>query len=174
MRNCIASESTANNAEKIAKQYSPIDQPSEFAKANMQVSKQHLHSLGLALGYCYDHSPIITNPTDDNRINLIDHYQPLASLGVFAPHIKLNTDYCLYDILPVGYTLLAFTDLPEDLEDYKKMFEQHHLELTIILLPPHWQNIYPQRYYLLRPDWHIAWHGNQLPKKINELLNYLS
>jgi 2-polyprenyl-6-methoxyphenol hydroxylase-like FAD-dependent oxidoreductase len=174
VRNINIAKRNAEDAAKIREQYPLETAPQAFAQENERIAKQHAISPGIALGYCYHHSPIIfttTNPHDDNP----SLYQPAALPGFFTPHFFIQPEKSLYDLLQANYTLLI-KDSVKNLECdlMTKIFSKKSIPLKILTLSQiKNKNLYPSRYYLLRPDWHIAWSGETIPPNLEEFINYL-
>ncbi len=149
LRNLTFSKKNAEDALAIKQKYSPQLQPKEFAQENARIAKQHGSSLGVAMGYAYLTSDeIITEPNFKYNDDPI-HYNLIAKPGFFAPHIMLDKNNCLYDKLPRDYCILT-----------------HDNSFSLPAIKLNGKQIYDCQYYLLRPDWHIMWCGNDK----NELL----
>ena len=69
--------------------------PLEFAAENERIAKQHAISLGVAMGYCYQDSPIIINASSNYRPENWSDYFPIAEPGFFAPHCHLTENKSL-------------------------------------------------------------------------------
>ena len=139
------------------------------AKDSQQLARQHSISLGIALGYCYQSSPIIYSPAKKFRSSL-RYYKPRAEAGFFAPHCLLRNKN-IYDYFSPCYILLSRNKMTKGIEE---VFNKRKIPLQILELAMDEINeMYPKNFYLLRPDWHIAWLGDNLPKNLCHFIDNL-
>ncbi len=78
----------------------------------VEENEKSWHPVGVHLGYIYDPSPIVV---PDGSAKLVDDtigYRPTAFPGARAPHVWLAPEKSIRDFFGVGFTLLAFADLP--------------------------------------------------------------
>jgi hypothetical protein len=120
-------------------------------------------SLGIALGYRYDDSPVCVPdgspaPTDDGSV-----YEPTSQPGSRAPHVWLADGCSTLDLLgPDGFTLLCFgADEPTPLCEAA---HARAVPLTVRHVDDETaRRVYEQPLVLVRPDGHVAWRGDTLP-----------
>lgn len=115
-------------------------------------------SAGLQLGERYEDSPIICpdkSPAPDDRWDI---YTPLDRPGGRAPHDWVTPGQALYDLFSKGFTLLNFgpTDATAPLETAAQV---RGLPLKTVRLANR-NDPYRTTLVLVRPDQHIAWHGD--------------
>lgn len=174
IRNIKTAKKNAEDGRQARKTYPPEIMPEEFAKENARIANQHAVSPGIALGYCYIDSPIIMHADQPVYQDNPFVYQPTAEPGYFAPHCYVTPNKCLYDYLQPSYTLLVTENMAEDdLNLIVEPFLQKNVVLNILMLTS--ENIkkhYQKTFYLLRPDWHIAWCSDALPSCVEDLVNH--
>lgn len=173
MQTILAAKKNAQDAASIREKY-PLDRfPDAFAKENERISRQHSISSGLSLGYCYTDSPIIFQ-VENHQYNDPSVYELKALPGFFTPHC-IAENKSIYDFLSVCYTLLiTHAYINDEIEPISKLFFKKGILFKILFLPnSEVQTLYSKKYYLLRPDWHIAWCGEDLPNDIDHFLNHL-
>jgi hypothetical protein len=171
IRNLYAAKKNAEDANQIRTLYPPEIMPENFAKENQRIAQQHAVSVGLALGYRYHASPIILYEKDNFSSNDLQNYQPIAAAGFFAPHYNLSSRKCLYDILNIGFTLLTNEKVDNKIIN---AFAEKGITLSILQTSSsEMKKLYPRKFYLLRPDWHIAWVGDKIPNDLISFVTYL-
>ena len=129
-----------------------------------QAKRREFKSLGVVLGYRYEHSPVIAYDEalrDDRPNTHPGHYQPTDHPGCLAPHLWISPHESLYDLFGSGFTLLVSRDgAPADLECAAKEALALGIPLqTLKLFRDDVQALYRCRYTLIRPDQHVAWRG---------------
>lgn len=172
--NLAASKKNAYDARQVRELYPPETRPNEFSYENERLAKQHAISLGIALGYCYTDSPIIFNADKNSEFDP-SLYHPKARPGFFAPHFQVSAEKIFYDGLQLSYTLLINAGTTEArIATIKQAFLARHLSLIVFNLSyDNAKKLYDQNYYLLRPDWHIAWCGAELPTDLDTFIDLL-
>lgn len=135
IRNLKAAEKNASDAIAVRTQFPPATMPKEFAEENARVAKQHAHSSGIALGYCYN-----TNEPPMKQ----SEYTPTCKPGYFLPNVVINSQSIYEKLSPTHWTLMVCGK-------EKIKFQLPHLKICHVP-----ENTYPTRYILIRPDWHIA------------------
>jgi 2-polyprenyl-6-methoxyphenol hydroxylase-like FAD-dependent oxidoreductase len=131
----------------------------------MEGTKAEWESMGVALGYAYQNSPICVPdgtpaPPDDPH-----KYIPTARPGHRAPHVWLADGRSILDLFGRGFTLLRFEgDDESEVGDFGAVAAQQRLPVRIHdIRNNNARDIYQQRLVLVRPDGHVAWRGAKLP-----------
>jgi len=135
--------------------------------AEIKVAKiREFSTLGVVKGYHYSGSPIVADDGSAPPPRDFRKYQPSAHPGCIAPHVWLEDGSSLYDHFGQGFTLLA-TDgsaiSPAATKFPLKILRQAGL-----------RDLYGARYALIRPDQHVAWRGDELPRDLGALLGHAS
>jgi hypothetical protein len=128
--------------------------------------------LGIEAGYRYINSPLIwpadgEGPDADNP-----DYIPTTWPGFRLPHVWLKDGTAIHDHLGKGYILLRFENGREDLSALISEFEKQGAPFeTLSLDDPHAVEVYEgYELFLLRPDLHIVWRGNEAPVDLVKLV----
>ena len=125
---------------------------------------------GIFLGLSYAGSPIVADdgsspPPDDPNA-----YTPNACPGARAPHAWL-AHAALHDVLASEFTLLRFGGAP-DPAPLLAAAEARGLPLAVVAAEdPAARDIYGADLALIRPDHHVAWRGNRLPRDCRALVD---
>lgn len=132
-------------------------------------------SIGVQLGARYDGSPIVVS---DRPAPLDSHteYVPSSVPGGRAPHFwigeRREKGSSLFDQLGKGYTILCFEQPGEDVICLKKAAHRRGVPLTVLpVVHEEAHALYGVRKALIRPDQHIAWSGNVIPRDVEKLLD---
>ncbi|RXT54244.1 hypothetical protein [Bradyrhizobium betae] len=125
--------------------------------------------VGVELGYSYAGSPLVCTETGSLPDWSVTTYTPQTTPGVRIPHMWLKDGRALQDILGQNYTLLDLRGTC-DLSDLQAAFSSIDAPLEVVHLDePHIQEIFGFGLFLLRPDLHIVWRGNDAPKRMQSL-----
>lgn len=125
---------------------------------------------GLNFGYYYDRSPIIAY--DDERQPGYSMYAFTASTvsGCGTPHFWLRDGRSLYDAMGDGCALLRF-DSRIDVTPREAAAAERRVPLKVIdVTREEAGEPYRETLILARPDQHIAWRGETLPRDPMELI----
>lgn len=121
--------------------------------------------LGIEAGYRYIESPLIwpepgEGPDPDNHV-----YVPTTWPGARLPHVWLADGSAIHDHLPEGYALLRFDNHRVDMSELIDRFAERGAPFEVIAVDdPHAVEVYEgYELFLLRPDLHIVWRGNDAP-----------
>lgn len=162
LNNLKAAQKNADDMMELRRKHNPSQDPEGFAKANAVLAKQHTYSLGATMGYAYFNSGLTllqkeqsTKPMDQSV------YQPTVAPGYFLPHCWIEKRKSVYDVLSAtSWTLIISGEKDTThVGQWQEKFENSRLALEIL----HMQNAtYPYKYVLIRPDWHVAFVGNEL------------
>lgn len=162
LNNLNAAQKNADDMMGLRKKYNPMEDPKGFAKANAVLAKQHIHSLGATMGYAYfDSALTLLQEGQSTKAMEQSVYQPTAAPGYFLPHCWIEKQKSIYDILSETHWTLIISGEKEAtyVQQWKKNFDNSNVILDIFHVN---SGIYSCRYVLIRPDWHIAFAGNEL------------
>jgi len=80
------------------------------------------------------------------------------------PSVHLADGRALFDLFGKGLTLLRFTDI--DVEPVVEAARQRGVPLEVVdVRDPHARGLYERDLVLIRPDQHVAWRGNAVPRE---------
>ena len=137
---------------------------------------QEFNTLGVVLGYHYEHSPVIVPDGSTAPGHDFVNYIPTARPGHLAPHAWMHDGSSLYDHFGPAFTLLASKDTPSAAIDQARM-QAKAAGMPLKVIQPNEAGVathYPTRFTLIRPDQHVAWRGNAWPHASNGLIEQVS
>jgi 2-polyprenyl-6-methoxyphenol hydroxylase-like FAD-dependent oxidoreductase len=134
-----------------------------------------MHSMrGAEYGYSYAGSPIVSEEPGNEPVWDRQIYMAHTRPGIRAPHMWLRSGIPLQDAIGEHFTLLDF-GAGADVSHLMAEFRARGAELTVLKLnEPHMRKLYDRNFYLLRPDMHIAWRGNELPRDTGALVDLVT
>jgi 2-polyprenyl-6-methoxyphenol hydroxylase-like FAD-dependent oxidoreductase len=120
-------------------------------------------TIGLQIGYRYDGSPIVVPeevvaPKDDP-----EQFVASAHPGSRAPHATLGDGSSMLDLFGNGFALLRFGDAQAAPLEAAAQARGVPLR-TETLDEPSAAELYERKLVLVRPDGHVAWRGDNLPR----------
>ncbi|WP_123026579.1 FAD-dependent monooxygenase [Mycolicibacterium stellerae] len=132
---------------------------------HIQRSKfSEFHSAGLVLGYTYGQPSPDTTVHQANQKSAVptdlDHYTPNTEVGSRLPHCLDDQQRPLFDALGRGFTLLGPEPHSPAAIATRNQAHTFNLPLDIVERPTTLPA--PYDWLLIRPDQHIAWHGNHI------------
>lgn len=136
--------------------------------ANVEQRKSN-EMIGAELGYRYVDSPIIDNvpggPQHDLRA-----YFPTTWPGARLPHMWLTNASAIQDRLrSERYTLIDVAG-GHDASPLLAAFEALGAPLDVLVLADsRLRTVYERDLILVRPDMHVAWRGDRLPRAVDDL-----
>ena len=121
--------------------------------------------LGIEAGYRYMDSPLVWPESDEGPDANNPEYVPTTWPGFRLPHVWLEDGSAIHDHLGQGYTLLRFDNDRVDMSGLVSEFAKFGAPLEVISFDdPHAVKVYEgYEFFLLRPDLHIVWRGNDVP-----------
>lgn len=156
------------------------DESPEGAASRSRVGKE-LYDLnvkqyccgGLNFGYFYDQSPMIAYDGTEHPTYTMDQFTESTIPGCRTPHVWLKGHRSLYDELGAWFTLIRL-DPSIDTTDLEATANQRGVPITILdLTPSEAGPAYTHKLTLSRPDQHVAWRGNSIPKNPLELIDQI-
>jgi 2-polyprenyl-6-methoxyphenol hydroxylase-like FAD-dependent oxidoreductase len=130
---------------------------------DVEHSKMH-GMVGVESNYSYAGSPLIAYEAGNVPEWETSRYVPHTRPGVRIPHMWLDDGAAMQDILGYDYTLL---DLRGDCDaaPVQAAFDTLGAPLAVVHRDePRVRSVYDASIFLLRPDLHIAWRGDRLPR----------
>ncbi len=162
LNNLKAAQKNADDMMALRKKYNPSEDPDGFAKANAILAKQLTYSLGATMGYAYFNSQLTLLQKEQSTMPMEQSaYQPIAAPGYFLPHCWVEDQTSIYDVLsPTNWTLIISDEANNThVNAWKEKIENPQRPLNILYIK---NALYPYKYMLIRPDWHIAFVGDEL------------
>ena len=119
--------------------------------------------IGAELGYRYVDSPLIWDEPGGPE-QMFRTYDPTAWTGVRLPHVWVKPGVSIQDLVGRTYAVLRMGPKAEPVDSIVAAFREIGAPITVLDFPDdRFRALYGCSYFLVRPDLHIAWRGNQLP-----------
>lgn len=126
----------------------------------LAVTEAHRYSPeGFSFGYHYADSPLVVGGEEQADITM-GGYEQRARVGFRLPHVWLDDQRSLFDVLGPEFTLLR-TDGGVDVRSWTDAAAEQRIPLTVVDVPGRWSGRYGADLLLVRPDQHVAWMGGQ-------------
>ena len=138
--------------------------------------KEEFVSMGVVLGARYDGSPIIvsdgTSPPPDDRAK----YTPSGCPGGRAPHYWIEDKVSLYDKVDEGFNLLCFIKTEQEiLNKFEFACKKYGIPFNSIKIDEAGiRDLYKANYVIIRPDHHVGWRGDKIPKDMENIMGTLT
>jgi 2-polyprenyl-6-methoxyphenol hydroxylase-like FAD-dependent oxidoreductase len=133
-----------------------------FGVRIMEEDRPQYLTVGIQLGERYEGSPIIcsdpSEPPPDAIADPWDSYTPRDRPGARAPHFWLTKNRAAFDEFGKDFTLLDF-GADADASGLAKAAQARGMPLKVLQLDAP-AGLYHRKLVLVRPDQHIAWHGD--------------
>ena len=121
--------------------------------------------IGAELGYRYVGSPIIWEEPGGPE-HLFREYVPTTWPGARLPHVWTSEQTPVQDLIGDGYTLLRLGRTTADVTPLETAMRELGAPFdTVSVDSTNARDVYGYDLLLLRPDLHIAWRGNALPRE---------
>jgi len=178
VENCEAARRNNAVRNEIASSYDPVihenssrgaDTRQAYGRRILELGNAENESLGIELGYRYRDSPIICQESEEPEWRLLD-YIPSTWPGVRAPHVFLQDGTAIFDLLGSGFTLLRFAE--GDGHALLEAAAARAVPLKLVdIRDPNAAQVYERRLVLVRPDQHVAWRGDTVPRNAMDIID---
>lgn len=169
-RNVKAANTGFNRMTKIAPGPAIAEDTPAGEQARRETTKaiekiKHRQTQGVQIGYIYEDSPICVAdgtppPPEDLRL-----YHPTTRPGARAPHGWLEDGKSVLDLYGQGFVLLRLGPDAPGAEEFILTADACGLPLEVHGFDvPELSALYERKLVLVRPDGHVAWHGDDLPE----------
>jgi 2-polyprenyl-6-methoxyphenol hydroxylase-like FAD-dependent oxidoreductase len=135
-----------------------------FGATIMAEDRAQYLTVGIQLGERYESSPIIWPADGAPPPDCWDSYTPMDRPGARAPHFWLAPKRAAYDEFGKGFTLIDF-GAPDGASALETAARTRGVPLKALRLEVP-DGLYRRRLVLVRPDQHIAWHGDAISDPI--------
>lgn len=144
---------------------------SKIGKAAYELNVRQYCCGGLNFGYFYDRSPLIHYDGQTHPEYGMALFTSSTVPGCRLPHFVLPDGSSLYDNLGPDYTLLRL-DRRIDVDPAFAAAREVGVPLKLLDLDPHsGPAVYRHGLVLVRPDQHVAWRGDALPRDPSKLVD---
>ena len=145
-----------------------------LGKAAYELNVQQYCCGGLNFGYFYDASPIIAYDGEPAPRYTMYDFTPSTVPGCRTPHLWLDDGRSLYDALGADYTLLRF-DRGVGVHALVEAARSSGVPLDVIdVSAQQAPQLYRHKLVLSRPDQHVAWRGDAIPRNVDALIDIVS
>jgi 2-polyprenyl-6-methoxyphenol hydroxylase-like FAD-dependent oxidoreductase len=178
-RNTRFARSTANNIGDIpfgdALEEDSASGEAERAKVGARIYDilvKEFEIPGVILGVCYRGSRLVATeegppPEDDMHV-----YRPSTYPGCRAPHLVLDDGGSILDRFGKGFVLVGFNGKASDATGLCKAAQAAGLPLAVEMIHESAaRELYGSDWVLVRPDQHVAWRGDSLPRNPAALID---
>ena len=129
-----------------------------FGSRIIEEDRAQYLTVGIQLGERYEDLPIVCADGTAAPSDTWDSYTPVDRPGARAPHFWLAQGHAAFDEFGPGFALLDF-GAPDGAIAIEAAAHARSVPLkTLRLEPP--AGLYRSKLVLIRPDQHIAWHGD--------------
>ena len=131
-----------------------------------------IYTQNLLLSCCYENSPLCIG--DGSAAIPIERpdFVPTTRPGTRAPHAWLTDGRSILDLFGAGFVLLHFGARSTAVESVAEAARLGDVPLSVVNIgDPEIAAIYEKRYVLVRPDGHVAWRGDNLPRAVARLID---
>ncbi|MDO8679629.1 MAG: FAD-dependent monooxygenase [Acidobacteriota bacterium] len=126
--------------------------------------------IGAELGYRYVGSPIIWEEPGGPE-HLFREYVPTTWPGARLPHVWLENQTAIQDLIGGGYALLRLGGTPADMSGLEGAMRACGAPLQVLTIDGGAaRDVYGFDLILLRPDMHVAWRGQTAPPDAHQLV----
>jgi 2-polyprenyl-6-methoxyphenol hydroxylase-like FAD-dependent oxidoreductase len=132
----------------------------KFGTRIMADDRPQYLTVGMQLGERYEGSPIVWPEETPAPADHWDRYEPIVRAGARAPHYWLAKGHALFDDFGAGFALLDFGAAADASAAFAKAAQARRVPLKVLRLAPPEGDLYRDKLVLVRPDQHIAWHGD--------------
>ncbi len=138
----------------------------EMARVAQVEQRKTNEMVGTELGYRYRNSPIVWPERGQPPPDSFLEYRPTTWPGARLPHLWLQDGTALHDHLPRDrFTLLRLGGTRVDTTPLEGAFRSFRAPLVVLEVPDeHVRDLYGYDLILVRPDLHVAWRGQRLPR----------
>ena len=126
--------------------------------------------IGAELGYRYVGSPIIWEEPGSPE-HLFREYVPTTWPGARLPHVWLENQTAIQDLIGGGYALLRLGGTQADMSGLEGAMRARGAPLQVLTIHGGAaRDVYGFDLILLRPDMHVAWRGQTAPPDAHQLV----
>jgi hypothetical protein len=127
----------------------------------VQVFKREFNSIGGALGYRYNDSPICVADGSDEPDDSLSFYVQSSRPGHRAPHLWLSEERSVLDLFGDGFVILQTGGADSDGAVLLQGALARGVPAKVHRLPGKARALYPSNFTIVRPDGHVGWRGDE-------------
>jgi 2-polyprenyl-6-methoxyphenol hydroxylase-like FAD-dependent oxidoreductase len=143
----------------------------EFGDAYTAMMKREWYTIGIHLGFRYEHSPIVVPDGTPQPEDTVSTYEQTARPGHRAPHVWLTPTHSTLDYFGREFVLMRF-DANVTTDHFAEAARSRGVPLRIVDIDhPEARTIYEAKLVLVRPDGHVAWRGDEQPVDVSYVID---
>jgi hypothetical protein len=127
---------------------------------------------GLQIGYRYEDSPICVPDGTPSYPDDPEDFIPSARPGSRAPHVWLGEGCSALDHFGRGFVLIRLGTNAPDVSALRSEAEVRGVPFKIVTVTqPEATQLYERRLVLVRPDGHVAWRADEVPRDVGAVID---
>jgi 2-polyprenyl-6-methoxyphenol hydroxylase-like FAD-dependent oxidoreductase len=134
-----------------------------LGKQLVNVFSREFNSLGAALGYRYNGSPICIPDGSPEPEDSLAFYLPSSRPGHRAPHLWIEAARSTLDLFGAGFAVLQSGGADGLGDPLTAAAAAQGIPAKTYRLPAAARDLYPRHLTIVRPDGHVAWRGDRVP-----------
>jgi 2-polyprenyl-6-methoxyphenol hydroxylase-like FAD-dependent oxidoreductase len=144
----------------------------EYGERYTEMMKREWFSIGIHLGYVYEHSPVVVPDGTPPPPDSVQTYQQTARPGSRAPHVWLAEGRSTLDLFGRSFVLLRLGADAPDAQTLADAAQQAGVPLEIhAIRHDETERLYERKLCLVRPDGQVAWRGDTLPDDARAMID---
>lgn len=137
----------------------------EFGARYTEMMRREWFTIGIHLGYVYEHSPLIWPDGTPAPPDEVMTYTQTARPGSRAPHTWLADGRSTLDLFGKNFTLARFGERGPDGSGLLHAAGRRHVPVDVVDIPDVAAfELYERSLVLVRPDGHVAWRDDHEPR----------
>jgi 2-polyprenyl-6-methoxyphenol hydroxylase-like FAD-dependent oxidoreductase len=142
-----------------------------FGDAYTEMMKREWYTIGIHLGYRYEGSPVVVPDGTDEPEDTVTTYEQTARPGHRAPHVWLAPGRSTLDLFGKEFVLMRF-DTAVSAAALCDAAAAAGMPVRLVdISSDEAKAIYVNRLVLVRPDGHVVWRGDTLPRDCGSLID---
>ena len=143
-----------------------------FGDQYTQTMKREWFTIGIHLGYVYEHSPLIVPDGTPPPADAVSTYIQTARPGSRAPHVWLPDGTSTLDLFGRDFVLMEFGKGAVDTDALRRLAQVRGIPLRHVKIEDEAAcRLYERPLVLVRPDGQVAWRDDALPDDLSAFLD---
>lgn len=144
----------------------------QLAEEILVANEGQYEPVGLNFGYHYHGSPIVASEDVAPPPLRIHEYEPTAKPGCRLPHLWLHDEVSIFDRLGRDFTLIRVGDDPPAGTAITDAARRAGVPMEVLdVAGAEAAELYGARLLIVRPDQHVAWRGDDVPDRPDQLVD---
>lgn len=148
----------------------------ELGVALLSTFRREFNNIPASLGHCYEDSPICIGDGSPAPEPNLENYTQCARPGHRAPHVWLGPNESTLDHFGPQFTLVAIGETADAAASLVDAAAARSVPLKVLSVTARetafaMRDAYERTYVLVRPDGHVAWRGDTLPQRPEQIID---